>query len=359
MNKTTHRFLAILAVILMVLSILPAALAETLAFPSSARSLADHWDEDPNAIDFFPPEKSDCTASLAGIVYRIGTGCKSYNATKGGKDCVQAGCQTATQTNPNPMCGGGYGNFVILQHPNNTSTVYAHLYSVDVTTGQSVVKGQKLGSIGSTGFSSTPHLHFELYFGSCFGGKRVDARPYFSKDLPEIPPTFPGSGFLSNFSQTKVQDITQTGATIVVTFDKPYLIEKSSISLGVSDSGSEKTVEVTHNETVSELRYNVEELFGACAENTNYDYSLNITSGYGAIGSGYFKTLATGTDGVVTLIGDADLSGSVDLNDLVSIVNYIVKRIPCKSMANADIQGFPGVEIWDLWGVAFLIVNQY
>jgi murein DD-endopeptidase MepM/ murein hydrolase activator NlpD len=58
--------------------------------------------------------------------------------------------------------GGGYGNVVRVQHPGGITTVYAHMSRIDVTPGQSVATGELLGQIGSTGFSTGPHLHFEV-----------------------------------------------------------------------------------------------------------------------------------------------------------------------------------------------------
>lgn len=57
--------------------------------------------------------------------------------------------------------GGGYGNYVVVDHGNGKSTLYGHLSSVSVSRGQKVGKGQKIGNAGSTGFSTGPHLHFE------------------------------------------------------------------------------------------------------------------------------------------------------------------------------------------------------
>lgn len=57
--------------------------------------------------------------------------------------------------------GGGYGNYVVIDHGNGKSTLYGHLSSVSVSRGQKVGKGQKIGNAGSTGFSTGPHLHFE------------------------------------------------------------------------------------------------------------------------------------------------------------------------------------------------------
>ncbi len=57
---------------------------------------------------------------------------------------------------------GGYGNLVKVRHPDGSETRYAHLNSINVRKGQRVDKGEQLGTIGSTGKSTGPHLHFEI-----------------------------------------------------------------------------------------------------------------------------------------------------------------------------------------------------
>jgi len=56
----------------------------------------------------------------------------------------------------------GYGNIVIINHRNNQQTAYAHLSRIDVKAGQSVSQGQTVGAVGSTGWATGPHLHFEF-----------------------------------------------------------------------------------------------------------------------------------------------------------------------------------------------------
>ena len=56
----------------------------------------------------------------------------------------------------------GYGKMVVINHGNGFVTLYAHMSAIFVRKGQSVAKGQRIGSIGSTGNVSGPHLHFEL-----------------------------------------------------------------------------------------------------------------------------------------------------------------------------------------------------
>ena len=56
----------------------------------------------------------------------------------------------------------GYGNTIQIQHKEDKSTLYAHLSRIDVTRGQRVEQGDRVGAVGSTGASTGPHLHFEF-----------------------------------------------------------------------------------------------------------------------------------------------------------------------------------------------------
>lgn len=72
---------------------------------------------------------------------------------------------------------GNYGYTVILYHGNGFSTLYAHNSKLLVTTGQKVVKGEIISRVGSTGLSTGPHLHFEIWK----NGVAVDPLLYLTK----------------------------------------------------------------------------------------------------------------------------------------------------------------------------------
>jgi len=59
----------------------------------------------------------------------------------------------------------GYGNVLEIRHSNQRSTLYAHLSRIDVACGQHVEQGQRVGAVGSTGWATGPHLHFEVKLG--------------------------------------------------------------------------------------------------------------------------------------------------------------------------------------------------
>lgn len=70
----------------------------------------------------------------------------------------------------------GYGNMVLMRHANNVFTLYAHCNELCVVPGQRVAAGEVIATVGSTGSSTGPHLHLELWV----DGQYVDPMVLFS-----------------------------------------------------------------------------------------------------------------------------------------------------------------------------------
>lgn len=87
-----------------------------------------------NAVDFGAPHGTPITAAADGTV------------------------MIARQSGWN----GGYGLYVVIEHANGTQTLYSHNSSNTVSVGESVIQGQVIGYIGTTGRTTGPHLHFEV-----------------------------------------------------------------------------------------------------------------------------------------------------------------------------------------------------
>lgn len=72
----------------------------------------------------------------------------------------------------------GFGQWVRVRHDDGTVTVYGHVETIDVSVGQRVAAGQQIATMGSRGFSTGPHLHFEVWENN--GTDRVDPQPWLA-----------------------------------------------------------------------------------------------------------------------------------------------------------------------------------
>lgn len=76
----------------------------------------------------------------------------------------------------------GLGKRIVINHHNGYKTVYAHLDKLNVRVGDKVKKGKKIGTVGMTGKSLIPHLHYEI----SFHGKPINPVNYFFLDLDPV-----------------------------------------------------------------------------------------------------------------------------------------------------------------------------
>lgn len=91
-----------------------------------------------NGIDLRAPTGTRVKAALGGAIVGVG--------------------------NTDMVCpGASYGKWVLLEHGNGLSTLYAHLSLISVAEGQSVESGETIGYSGETGYATGPHLHFTVY----------------------------------------------------------------------------------------------------------------------------------------------------------------------------------------------------
>jgi len=93
-----------------------------------------------NGVDYGAPKGTPVYAAAEGVVV-----VSNFRATNCGRSC-----------------GGGYGNYIVIEHPNGTQTLYGHLSAVYTQVGTRLEKGQWIGEVGNTGRSTGSHLHFEV-----------------------------------------------------------------------------------------------------------------------------------------------------------------------------------------------------
>ncbi len=72
------------------------------------------------------------------------------------------------------MKSPSYGNYVVIDHGSGYETLYAHMQKVEVKRGQKVKRGEQIGTIGNTGRSTAPHLHYEIHL----NGKPINPISY-------------------------------------------------------------------------------------------------------------------------------------------------------------------------------------
>ena len=73
----------------------------------------------------------------------------------------------------------GYGNVIVIDHGFGYKTRYAHLKEIKVTAGQVVIRGDKIGTLGNSGLSTGPHLHYEVIY----RGTQINPWNYLNPDI--------------------------------------------------------------------------------------------------------------------------------------------------------------------------------
>lgn len=112
-----------------------------------------------NGYDLAAPHGTPLYAAESGTVIKVVTGCThDYPKT------FKTRC----------YCGGGYGNYFMIQHDNGLTTLYGHCATVGVSLGQRVSRGQQVGTVGSCGWSTGNHVHFSVIL----NGKYVNPGNY-------------------------------------------------------------------------------------------------------------------------------------------------------------------------------------
>lgn len=133
--------------------------AETRDDPSEPSALASRYST-PNS----PPPKERLDWPLRGVLYgRFGK--KGKELHDGIDLAAPEGTPVTTAAEGTVIFAGeqkGYGQIVIVEHDNGLITLYAHNRDVRVKSGQRVRKGQVVATVGQSGKTSGPHLHFEV-----------------------------------------------------------------------------------------------------------------------------------------------------------------------------------------------------
>jgi len=118
--------------------------------------------------------------TAGGFGSRYVAGCGACSTDHHGLDFAAPSGQPVLAAMPGTVVAagplGGYGNQVLLAHPDGSRTRYGHMSRIDVQVGQRVEAGEQVGAVGSTGVSTGPHLHFEVILGAT----AVDPAPWLA-----------------------------------------------------------------------------------------------------------------------------------------------------------------------------------
>ncbi|TFD51951.1 M23 family metallopeptidase [Cryobacterium sp. Hh11] len=139
------------------------------------------------------PVSGISTIRHLGNDYGWGNGWQIYAAAAGRVSVARWSSTTKTNSRT-----GGYGNYIIIDHGDAYSTLYAHLPNTEmlVAVGDQVAARQQIGVMGNTGNASGPHLHFEVRL----NGLIIDPNPFIgtstaaSSSVPIVLATFPNFG---------------------------------------------------------------------------------------------------------------------------------------------------------------------
>lgn len=170
----------------------------------------------------------------------------------------------------------GFGNYIIIDHGSGLSTVYAHLDEVHYIAGQSVAQGSVIGTVGSTGWSTGPHLHFEIRVDGEVSSEFMDL--FTARFAPSVKVSFnesdgTGGGFadfgtddLSRYTSgtftvegNQINCVFADGSTYSFTTSDEYLLKADAIR-GTADNGSEQA-EVILTRAEQEVEVNTKSIY--------------------------------------------------------------------------------------------------
>ena len=197
--------------------------------------------------------------------------------------------------------GGGYGNYVKIQHSDGTETLYAHLApnSITVMAGEVVEQGQVIAKLGHTGNSTGPHLHFEVRK----GGEKVDPLDYVDPENPRPVSYGSGNSFsLTTTSLTKEEFVSKMNNYCSRTGNKGFCnnfsanaeqIYSTSLKNDVNPELVVVTAGAEQNWTLS----------SACSYTNNY-WGIGITNGKGCNSGAKYSSISDGIAGYAKVLSN-------------------------------------------------------
>ena len=205
----------------------------------------------------------------------------------------------------NKSCNSGYGNMVTISHSDGTSTIYGYLDTINVSVGQSVLQGEILGKMGSTGDTNEKALHFEIKVSS---GARVNPNTYVSMQNPRPKSTSVGTVLGGSNQQTICLTLKESGAS------------DSGIAGVMANIAAESAFNPMNLENKYEQKLGyTDQSYTAAVDNGSYKDFVNDSAGFG-ICQWTYKTRKQG------LLGRAK-SNNVSIGDMGNQVSFLFQEL--------------------------------
>ena len=200
--------------------------------------------------------------------------------------------------------GGGYGNYVVIEHSDGNYTYYAHMAqnSITVRAGDSVKQGQVIGKMGHSGSSIATHLHFEMRSGSDSSENRVDPLDYVSIDDPR-PNCVDFS--LTSTSLSKQEFISKMEAYCNNSGNSNFCTNFSNNAEEVYDVSIDSGV----NPELVVVTAGTEQSFRKCADLYNF-WGIGISNGEGCYDGPILRSLAEGIREYASTLAEYQEGGS-------------------------------------------------
>ena len=288
------------------------------------------------------------------------------------ENTIDRNCATPHEFLSEPFNGGYYGNFVALLHSDGSITIYGHMKNgtvANLALGDNVATGQYLGKLGSSGNSSTPHIHFEVRLCESCGyiepwyssggcnediteSKWLNQTPYYTPQVlrvathNEIPVFKTCEDYESGSNETvNFSNHFNSSEDLIISVAMRDFFYGGNFDIDIINSAGNILEHIDYNSTDNyyrEIFLFVEDLAGYSTGtykikvihdgNSYYHYfTVNCPAALTLSGA------QTGTNGYITgdyIASTATISGAITNNVLYQAENYVKLNVGFKATAN-------------------------
>lgn len=245
--------------------------------------------------------------------------------------------------------GGGFGNYVVIQHSDGNYTYYGHLAydSITVTAGDTVERGQVIAKLGHSGNSTGPHLHFEMRTSRSVGTE-VNPLNYVNPKEPR-PLVASTDGFsLTTTTLTKEEFTSKMKDYCTRTKNSAFCNNFASKAEEIYDASLKNNV----NPELVVVTAGTEQGFKSCGTTNNY-WGIGISNGKGCSAGPHYSSISEGIAGYANVIASYQEGGSR--------ANFITNTYNSRLKAGADPNGIglPGTYVGMQMIYSYLGKHEY